>query len=1243
MAQVQDQNLFPYGQRGGPQTDTTSRTLNGRQFTAGPLAVTRACEKLAESGAIVDGGGFAYLPKMMTTPMLLTFQTWRRVWRKHVDLRDFSFRGESFMASPSSLDEYEHWCGATQVGGIRNAFENTMEDIAIRPVFLVSLRRGRSYEHLPSELRDELVTNPDAFIEWFTAKIMDFMLTVYGETVTTENLVISSSIDAMRSHRSFILDPARDKGFHAHKITVGHLVLAGASARAAFQKDARSYFGGLCGTLIDMSAYEPNANIILAGSSYLRGTCHWSATPFTGSAAEGAATLVPQGARAIEMAEAGVHLSDHQEAIIRVFEARFDPPEFEWREDGDNGVVGVCPGWTCPFGAHCGQPIRLRCRGGQVTLTCLGKPRPSTMLRRADKKGAVPALRTGATTCGQIPLGGLLYAPFAQTPDIVLPSINGKWMDARSIPPGVDLVLAGPLGAGKSSAAKNKVAALFKRWREARALFASGLIQTVRAMARDFNMFLGERSLPQIPLYRDMGRERITGSVAVNVMSAGDVETNVPIDLLVWDEVETSLPQMVTLATHKESPLVAMTRLVSNARCVIFADADAGEPTLMFARLAGKKPLIIDTDAKPFRGTTVEIHASFSDATFMSHCQWMRMIRSIGKAKRGVAVPCTTVADVDLVTVLLAGRSGYAVHTCIGPDDENARTQFMDLFIGPHPDDGLIHVFVHSPVIGPAVSNTWCDVVCAPTRTRTQTMLAHNQAIWRCRGAEYIHIFPMEPGILTSGLLQPVATDVEDSDAIPDHLRLEGVSDVPGHVALQQLQGKPWLECCYSTPKDGVTRRWHLENPRPLMTFREACRQACVGIANTNVIQAGGAFDERLDEAADSIPEDWKLVNDVSTAEAWLRARSIQEAQNRQRLILDHIKAAARRGGAVIEPLSPRLVSPETSKKDREVVTIARFAAACMRCLRAAEGFNTHVRPHLVDGMPDDGLLRAFGSVALEAPGRPKKLPADLHAEFDFLQASDAPLARALVHIIGGSEDGDEDEEKSAFAVWMNPILSVGGGIVTGVVDEVVTTATKCIRNIDGEDAAKSRKPVKSAMRNLVCLLDSRAMELARLKRLFLLGQDAKTVPQRTTLSRLSALDTFFRAVTEGGRGFIGINGATLRHVYTDVEVVAARFADGSEEQARTVAFRDLKERFPMARKPERPKCFVQAALNEVHGATFSVKAVSKARPPMVIVTDWMTGQVDALLTESDPDDHRRFLNMWNSVWSAKRRREGDG
>ena len=1244
-----DQILFPYDRKSGTRDVTTSRTLNGRQFTAGPLAVLRQHEEFLESGALKNGDGFTYLPLSPTTPMPLTFQTWLCVQRSHVKLRD-----ESHMASTSSQEELAAWYELTPVGGIRNAFENTMEDIAIRPVFLVSLRRGCNYKFLPVEcpvdwggeplksFRDELITNPDTFITWFSGMIKDFMLTAFGERVTAEDLVISSSIDVMRSHTSHVLDPERDMGFHAHKITIRHLVLPDAGARTAFQRAVRAYFGGMCGTLVDMSAYAPNANIILAGSSYLRGTLHWSETHFTGEATEGAATLVPPGARAIVMPVVDVKISAHQEAIISVFKARFDPPEFHWREDGPTGVVGVCPGWACPFDAHCGAPIRLRCRGGQVTLTCLGKPRPFNMLRRRGG-GTVPALRTMTTACGQIPLGGLPYVPFAHKPDAVLPSLNGKWMDARGIPPDVDAVMRCPLGAGKTTAAKGKVATVFEGRREARVVYASGLIQTVAAIQEDFNEFLSQRGLPKIPFYRDVERMRLSGSVAVNVMSAGDVETGVPIDLLVWDEVETSLPQMVTLATHKESPLVAMIRLMSNARRVIYADADADESTLMAANLSGKKPLVFDTDATPFRGTTVEIHACFLGTSFVTHCMLTQMVDIIGTAKWGVVVPCTTVVDVDLVTVLLAGRREYAVHTCTGPDDDNARNKFMHLFTGAPPDDGLIHVFVHSPVIGPAVSNTWCDVVCVLTRTRTQSLHAHNQAIWRARRAVHIHIFPMEEGILRSGLLQPVGIDVEDSDAIPVHLRLDVGSDIPGFVALQQLRGKPLPECFYSTPKDGVARRWHLENPRPLMTFREACRQACVGVANEAVRGKGGAFDVRLHEAADSIPEDWRLVKNVATAEPWLRARAIQEQRNRQRLILPHIIAAARRGGAVVEPITPRLVDFETSKAARELVANARFAAACLRCLRVAEGFNMHVRPHLVDGLPSDVLIRAFVSAAQEKPGPPKKLPDDFCAEFGFLAMSDAPLARVLVDTISGSEDVGDDEELSAVTMWMAPIISVGGGIVASAVDGVMAAVTKCLRDIDGEDAVKLRKPATSAMRCLVHLLDSRALELVRLKRLFLLGEDAKTVPQRTTLSRMSALDAFFRVATEDGRGIIGIGGATLRHVCTDVGVVAARFADGSAEIKRTEAFRVLSDRFPMATKPERPKCFLQAALNEVPGASYSVKGDStKARPTLEIVADWMTVAVDDALAKSSSGDHRRIVDLWASVWGNKRRREDE-
>ena len=1223
--------LFDFNKGGKDATAYQVLTVNGRPFIGGPLAIQRQHELFEQEAVVEDRGEYTCLPLSGDTLMPLTFQTWRAVNRGRVELLD-----ESFMGSTSSPSGAETWFSCTPVGGVRNVFENTMGDIAIRVFFMTSLRRGDSYGRLPADRRTVLIMDPDAFLVWFKDEIIQFLTTTFRATITHDDIVVSSSVDPVKPDATCVMDPRFNRGFHSHKLTVRHLVLRNAAERVVFKQAVQAYFGPLC----DASAYDPNAHVILAGSAFLPGTRFCSETPFSGSAIDGAVTLVPAHAR-------GMDVSVQRDGAVPDFVRDFHlAGEFTWSAAGPYAACGSRAGWTCPFGKHTGATVRLRNDKGRLFLDCLGPRRDVAMLTTQDGK-QVPVSRLGATRCGTVPLGSISPSQFLLPASIHLPAPDGRHIDPASVPRMPSCVVVKcAIGSGKTSAAFQEVVSVIRAG--GRVVYGSHLVETVRIMAADFNARLKVSGLPTFAFYQD--DRRLSGNVAFCVMSAADVDTETPIDLFIWDEAESGLFQMVSLSTHKGCPLEAMIKVMLRSRRILLLDADASDAVAMATRLAGREAVVVDTDAAPFAGATMTVHAAYGKGGFAVHCQLETLVSIILKAQRGVAVVCTTVQDVDLVRAYLLGRD-VEVDTIIGKDSDEAREKFMGLFTGPRSEVGRPHVFIYSPVVGPAVSNTWIDVVCALTRSRTVTMHTHCQALWRARKATEFHVFPLEEGILIGGLPRLATEILNDSADIPDAMRLDiGRAEVRTHVAMEQLRGKTFYDCFYTRPhvddEGRMTKvtRCVLDNPAPLATFREACREACVNAANGRA----GAFNARLEELAASVPDDYRDVgDDVGRAKLWLQARAVLERKNRQRLILDHIRTQATRNGVRVEPVDVRLV--EDDSESRAFLRDARFAAMALTSLRAVEAFDVHVRPRLMeDGTPDASLMDSFrAAVANTRPGRPMRVPRDILDDFDFLGDFETPFTNTLVQLISGTELVDDDDV-GALAMWATPVVSLGGAFVS----KVVLRAGAKIQQYLDELRAGQEKPkvvkLREAIQRLVRAINPAVAEFTRYKRLLLLhgtlDTAEKTAAVKTRMDRLTLLDDLLGAVAQKGDDrarIVGIDGVVISHMYKNIDAVTNRLANLDDEAARIKAFEVFTARYPTAKKmPERFQYVLQMALNEVHGATFSVThgEGGGTRPGYAVRADGMTREIDIELLTASTAELQKAVDLWSALWAPKRK-----
>ena len=1223
--------LFDYNKGGRDATTYRVVTFNGRPFIGGPLAIQRQHELFEQEAVMEDRREYTCLPLSGDTLMPLTFQTWRAVNRGRVELLD-----ESFMGSTSSPSGAETWFSCTPVGGVRNVFENTMGDIAIRVFFMTSLRRGDSYGRLPADRRTVLIMDPDAFLVWFKDEIIQFLTTTFRATITHDDIVVSSSVDPVKPDATCVMDPRFNRGFHSHKLTVRHLVLRNAAERVVFKQAVQAYFGPLC----DASAYDPNAHVILAGSAFLPGTRFCSETPFSGSAIDGAVTLVPAHAR-------GMDVSVQRDGAVPDFVRDFHlAGEFTWSAAGPYAACGSRAGWTCPFGKHTGATVRLRNDKGRLFLDCLGPRRDVAMLTTQDGK-QVPVSRLGATRCGTVPLGSISPSQFLLPASIHLPAPDGRHIDPASVPRMPSCVVVKcAIGSGKTSAAFQEVVSVIRAG--GRVVYGSHLVETVRIMAADFNARLTELGLTTFAFYQD--DRRLSGDVAFCVMSAADVDTETPIDLCIWDEAESGLFQMVTLSTHKGCPLEAMIRVMTRSRRILLLDADASDAVAMATRLAGREAVVVDTDAAPFAGATMTVHAAYGKSGFAVHCQFETLVRLILQAQRGVAVVCTTVKDVDMVRAYLLGRD-VKVYTITGRDSEEAREKFMGVFTGPRPVAGRPHVFIYSPVVGPAVSNTWIDVVCALTRSKTVTMHTHCQALWRARKATEFHVLPLEEGILIDSLPRLATEILNDSADIPDAMRLDiGRAEVRTHVAMEQLRGKTFYDCFYTRPhvddEGRMTKvtRCVLDNPAPLATFREACREACVNAANGRA----GAFNARLEELAASVPDDYRDVgDDVGRAKLWLQARAVLERKNRQRLILDHIRTQATRNGVRVEPVDVRLV--EDDSESRAFLRDARFAAMALTSLRAVEAFDVHVRPRLMeDGTPDASLMDSFrAAVANTRPGRPMRVPRDILDDFDFLGDFETPFTNTLVQLISGTELVDDDDV-GALAMWATPVVSLGGAFVS----KVVLRAGAKIQQYLDELRAGQEKPkvvkLREAIQRLVRAINPAVAEFTRYKRLLLLhgtlDTAEKTAAVKTRMDRLTLLDDLLGAVAQKGDDrarIVGIDGVVISHMYKNIDAVTNRLANLDDEAARIKAFEDCRARFPMAKtKPVLFQHFLQMALNHVQGATFSVKhgKGGGTRPGYAVRSDGMTTEIDSELLAASTAELRKAVDLWAALWARKRK-----
>jgi hypothetical protein len=316
----------------------------------------------------------------------------------------------------------------------------------------------------------------------------------------------------------------------------------------------------------------------------------------------------------------------------------------------------------------------------------------------------------------------------------------------------------------------------------------------------------------------------------------------------------------------------------------------------LMANLAQRGSRILDAPkCKPFSGAEFTIHGAFRNDSF-SYCQhavFKRLLTTLDDPNvKHAAIACTTLKDVFFVDQALR-LVGHKPNVCYGGLSEAAKRAFLDAFTSSiQPTDKSI--WIYSPCIGPAVSNTFCDTVCLVWRTKTQAMSDMSQSAWRCRGAKAFHAFVMEKLILTADLPQarPCGMVVYNECIDGQILTRIAANNVPNFVTCALLLDEAGIsrehkdinlcDYFYSKCHDKVVWRYVLAPPQLLESAERAAEGVVLADAGKHHLRTGCTLREAQEHFVASMPTEWRNLL-IEDAPDFIRLRQKLESINRPR------------------------------------------------------------------------------------------------------------------------------------------------------------------------------------------------------------------------------------------------------------------------------------------------------------------------------------------------------------------------
>ena len=1104
--------------------------------------------------------------------------------------------------------------------------ENLGLDVASQLGVVVDARRGEVIDTLPSE---EHFVSPDTLLPWVTGEFRRFLEERFGEAVDEEDILVAcASAPHTEDGRSICLDRGRDNGFQRYRLTVRGLVLRKRAERESFQAAVAEAFAQYRG-LVSAPAAGPGPLIecklpgdLAPWTPYRRDNhpgvlAHtWSLVP------PGARGLAP--ARLVPLASDWHPLTDRGEAAKRALaqELVVDEAAFEWTErqtaGGETQVLAkprdATRPRTCFFGEHTGAAFKIVVRGDCVEYVCLAPARSCERINALDDDTA-PTERTTrpnrahGRSCCAVPLRDPLpYRLFTLPTDHELLAddegcrIRDFWpskeLEKLGKPATTTVLMRGTYGSGKTRQAIAEAERMVVVKPVARIVYVSSLESTCANMTAELDKALRPHDA-HVVFYKDGDAKRLAaalenGCVSVCCMSAGDVKVSekARINLLILDELEAMLRMVGSLRSSKGDVLEHIIRLMRHSDRIRMLDADGDTACKMMARLAGRDMVIFDAPGcKPFAGRTFKVHAAFKAQGYglSIDAQYAKAKDLAGTAMHS-CIQCTSKADALLVKELLEEEEGVCVKLCTGDMSHAAKEAFVREFTGAEPPGRT--VWVHTPCIGPAVSNTFCDVVVGLWRSTSQAMEDISQGFHRCRRARFFHALVLERGIVTGNLPRARYTG-----AVPlrDDLGAQTLAGAKGIPAVTQfvqvallttgLAGEVNLrDAFYAENATRCLDRFELVPPAPPCTWQQATEHMVLPRAAMHAIRAGTHHRQEARAFAGRVPSVASRVDNVGDAHLYVRAQRTLERMNRSRTILPYMLCVLERGGMSIEPPDVNIMGPADCKKVSDRIQKARLKVTVRDCVALCLGYKNLVRPLLPDepgGQSDEFFNLAVKAMRHRGPDGDDKI----RQRVDELARAPRPEEEDEAESLRGMFavfDGDEVEEpagepcaEAAVRDWVHPVLALG----TQVVDRVVERTVERARQLPtaGMTPKAVVRHLSAVVDNFKQLFDPKLLRHARDKRmLHLLARplrDGDVLSKRDEHDgmRLQLLRRVNDAVSAlGGGGIVGIHGRQIGYIYEHLKAIDGRCFTGPRrrlEVDRMMAIVNLRRDFEAEHK----------------------------------------------------------------------------
>ena len=767
----------------------------------------------------------------------------------------------------------------------------------------------------------------------------------------------------------------------------------------------------------------------------------------------------------------------------------------------DNALEYMCFGAARP----CAQVVEGHDSDGDEP-----EPEPASSRRLRSCR------RFGAHCCA-LPLGRLSYAPFEMPCEVELPTDpeTGKVtfsppqvLTSKGRPAECPLVIRAPYGSGKTYTVITEIVHTLEKKPSARVGYVSNLRTTVQSITATINDALVQAHLAghfmQYYLPKDQSKDaREGGNIAFVVMSARDIHTSTkPFDLLIIDESEACLRQIATLRSSNSNVLENFMRIVTSSTRIRCLDADADTLTAMLLQRCTRGMLIADAPrCKPFASTAAVIHASFGpNYAFHAPSQYAEFLRLAEGTRHGMAIQCATVKDAYFIKRLLLTHLHVAperVHVVCKAATDAEKAEFLRVFTGAAPPAGPPRFFIYSPAIGPAVSNTFCDIVCSFIRSNTQSTEDMAQGLLRCRKAEQLHLFPMQLGLLMYGTIAPVSVtrvQVPLAESLDETTSPAGGAGVPVISAHQLLpidnkatahnfmvyaqlcdhvgKARPhmhvnmadyvYTNCTRGGARDSTSlcktskSMWRFETApaRSLYSLEDAANDVNLNKACQEALRAhaaGGSqhttFRTFLLHMASSAPRDWQAVaresGEPESVYTYIHMHRWRERMNRPHVLMPRLGLAMERCG-IVTTLHIHDVTDEDVKRNTEVDTHTRLGSLMDAVNGYLDVYNSFIRPrvHVLDNAsacPDrNAFLQVLKNSILsrdKAEERNARKAAVVNPEFAFLNTSELTFAKALVHILSSSDTtGDAVDEDNAPDIDGFEDEVEGDGFVTHIV-----------------------------------------------------------------------------------------------------------------------------------------------------------------------------------------------------------------